>query len=295
MAGPGLPMSEVTAAQMRDSDRSVLMLQDGPASLHSVSDIAIPGLSSPIPARVYRPRVGALHVMVFYPGGGFVIGPETYDAPLRALALNADVLIVAPAYRLAPEHPYPAAVDDAVAVAHWATEQASSIGGNSSAIGIAGDSSGGNLAAVVTHQLARQGTPPLFQALIYPMLDATTSSTTYGEFAEGFGFTTAKAHWYLDQYLPEHVDRRDPRASPLFDSELDRVPHTLVAVAECDPLRGDGQRYATMLQRVGVSVDYICYAGMIHGFFQMTAAVSESRRLHRHLAEWIRSAVDEIS
>ena len=120
---------------------------------------------------------------------------------------------------------------------------------------MAGDSSGGNLAAIVALELTRAGAPPSFQALIYPMLDATASSASYAEFAEGYGFTSEKSRWYFDQYLPPGVDRRDPRVSPLFDPDVRELPTTLIVTAECDPLRDDGERYARALREAGVQVE----------------------------------------
>jgi acetyl esterase len=158
---------------------------------------------------------------------------------------------------------------------------------------VAGDSSGGNLAATVTHALTRDGTPPSFQVLIYPMLDATASSASYDEFADGYGFSSEKSRWYFDEYLPPGVDRRDPRVSPLFDRGVGDVPATLIATAECDPLRDDGERYAEALRQAGVAVELRRYRGMIHGFFQMTGALEGSRRLHRELGDWMRESADK--
>ena len=152
---------------------------------------------------------------------------------------------------------------------------------------MAGDSSGGNLAATVTHTLTRDGASPSFQVLIYPMLDATASSASYEEFAEGYGFSSEKSRWYFDRYLPPGVDRRAPRVSPLFDDVPDRLPATLIVTAECDPLRDDGERHAKRLRTAGVDVELRRYPGMIHGFFQMTGALEGSRRLHRELGDWI--------
>jgi acetyl esterase len=158
---------------------------------------------------------------------------------------------------------------------------------------VAGDSSGGNLAAGVVHALARDGAPPSIQVLIYPMLNATTSSASYREFAEGYGFSSEKSRWYFDQYLPRGVDPRAPRVSPLFDRGIGDVPATLIVTAECDPLRDDGERHAEALQAVGVTVELRRYQGMIHGFFQMTGALESSRRLTRELGQWIRQHVDQ--
>ncbi len=284
------PANELTAETVRADDLSVLGLQRLPGDLHSVEDIEIPSANGGVPSRVYRPRPGPLQPVLFLHGGGFVVGRDGYEAPLRELALAADCLLIAPECRLAPEHPFPAAADDALAVARWLAAEVTTLGSSAARLGVAGDSSGGNLAATVTHQLAREGAPPAYQLLIYPMLDATASSASYTEFAEGYGFTRQKSEWYFDQYLPPAVDRRSPRASPLFDDHLGAVPRTLVVTAEFDPLRDDGESYAQQLRRAGVTVEVWRYAGMIHGFFQMTGALEGSRQLHRALGEWMREA-----
>jgi len=151
---------------------------------------------------VYRPSPGRLHPVLFLHGGGFVIGRAGYDAPLRELALASGCLIVAPECRLAPEHPFPAALEDGLAVARWLNAEVAGLGASPEPPAVAGDSSGGNLAAIITHELPRGGTPPSFQVLIYPTLDATASSASYEEFATGYGFSSEKARWYFDQYLP---------------------------------------------------------------------------------------------
>jgi acetyl esterase len=289
-ANPATPVGELTAEAVRGDDLAVLELQRVPAELYSVEDVEAPGPAGALPVRLYRPRPGRLHPVLFLHGGGFVIGRDGYDAPLRELALASGCMIVAPECRLAPEHPFPAAVEDALAVARWLGEQAPALGASNAPPGVAGDSSGGNLAATVTHTLTREGAPPSFQVLIYPMLDATASSASYDEFAEGYGFSSEKSRWYFDQYLPPGVDRRAPRVSPLFDPGLSDVPATLIVTAECDPLRDDGERHSDLLRRAGVVVELRRYQGMIHGFFQLTGALEGSRRLHRELGDWIREA-----
>ena len=231
------------------------------------------GPAGPLSVRVYRPSPGLLHPVLFLHGGGFVIGGDGYDAPLRELALSSGCLIVSPECRLAPEHPFPAAVEDALAMARWLNVGALALGASSSPPAVAGDSSGGNLAAVVTHALTREGARPSFQVLIYPMLDATASSASYEEFSSGYGFSSEKSRWYFDQYLSPGLDRRTPRVSPLFDRGLGDLPATLIVTAECDPLRDDGERHAESLREVGVQVELRRYDGMIHGFFQMTGAL----------------------
>ena len=147
--------------------------------------------------------------------------------------------------------------------------------------------SGGNLAAVTTRDLTRQGTSPAFQVLIYPMLDATASSASYRELGVGYGFTKEKSLWYFGQYLPDGSDRRDPRISPLLEHDLTGLPPTLVITAEYDPLRDDGEHYARAIRNVGGPVDLRRYDGMIHGFFQMTGHVNAASQVQADIAAWI--------
>jgi len=285
----GTPPSALTAAAVRRDDLGVLALQRPPGPLHSVDDVEITVAGRSLGARIYHPRPGRLPAVLFLHGGGFVVGRAGYDAPLRELALASGSLVVTPTCRLAPEDPFPAAVEDALAAAAWLARDGAALGALPGPFAVAGDSSGANLAAVVTHSRTRGGRPPAFQLLIYPMLDATASSPSYEELAEGYGFTSRKSRWYFDQYLPEGVDRRQPRVSPLWDCADGRLPPTLVVTAELDPLRDDGERYAACLRKAGVEVELRRYAGMIHGFFQMTAALEDSRRLLLELGEWIRA------
>jgi acetyl esterase len=292
-ATPGVPVERLTATNVRQEDLAVLDLQATPDRLHAVDDIEVPGAAGAMAARVYRPRAGRLQAVLYLHGGGFVIGPEGYDAPLRQLALSSGNLIVALRHRLAPEHRFPAALEDAVAGANWLAGNVEALGGLNVPLGVVGDSSGGNLAAVAVRTLTREGAPLAFQVLIYPMLDATASSASYVEFASGYGFSREKSLWYFDHYLPPEVDRRAPRVSPLFEPDLAGLPPTLIVTAECDPLRDEGEAYAQNLRDGGVEVDVRRYRGMIHGFFQMTGALESSRRLHRELGDWMREAADK--
>lgn len=292
-ASPARPVEKLTAEDVRRDDLAVLDLQRTPGELYSVEDIEAPGLAGTLRVRLYRPHPGRLHPVLFLHGGGFVIGGKGYDSPLRELALASGCLIVSPECRLAPEHPFPAAVEDAETAARWLDAEAAALGAYDTHPAMAGDSSGGNLAAAVTHALSREGTPPSFQLLLYPMLDATASSASYEEFAEGYGFASNKSRWYFDQYLPPGVDRQAPRVSPLFDEDLSDVPATLIVTAECDPIRDDGECYARALREAGVAVELRRYQGMIHGFFQMTGALEGSRRLHGELGAWMREAAGQ--
>jgi acetyl esterase len=292
---PATPVGDLTVQAVRRDDLDVLRLQRTPGELLGVEDLELPGPAGVLQVRVFRPRPGRLHPLLFLHGGGFVIGRDGYEAPLRELALASGCLIVSPECRLAPEHPFPAAADDALAVARWLDGEAAALGASQLRPAVAGDSSGGNLAATVAHALTREGAPPSFQVLIYPMLDATASSASYAQFAQGYGFSSEKSRWYFDRYLPPGVDRRAPRVSPLFEPIGDQLPATLIVTAECDPLRDDGERHAERLRAGGVDVELRRYAGMIHGFFQMTGALEGSRRLHRELGDWIRDHAEQAA
>jgi acetyl esterase len=152
--------------------------------------------------------------LLYLHGGGFVIGPDAYDEPRRRLAAASGCRVVAPHQRLAPEHLFPAALEDALTAVRWLLNPSSSDGNGELMPGVIGDSSGGTLAAAVTQQLTLEQVPIAFQVLIYPMLDALATSRCYIELGKGYGFTREKSLWYFDQYLPPTADRRDPRVSP---------------------------------------------------------------------------------
>ena len=192
-----------------------------------------------------------------------------------------------PNVRLAPEHRYPAAVEDSLLAARWLAGDALELLGCEGPAAVAGDSSGGNLAAVATRELTRDAVPLACQVLIYPMLDATASSPSYVEFANGYGFSREKSLWYFRQYLPDDVDARDPRVSPLFERDLAGLPPTLVISAECDPLRDEGERYAREIRSAGGDAVWRRYPGMIHGFFQMGAVLDAAGQLRADIADWL--------
>jgi acetyl esterase len=276
-----------TAASVRRDDEATLELQAPAMSMRDIHDVVIAGGQDGLNARVYVPGPNPSRTLLYLHGGGFVLGPIGYDEPLRRLAAASGCRIVALHQRLAPEHAFPAAIDDALTAARWLLNRWSSDVASERMPGVVGDSSGGNLAAVVTHELANEGVPLAFQVLIYPMLDALASSGSYRDLATGYGFTREKSLWYFDQYLPSTVDRRDPRVSPLCARDLHDLPPTLVITADCDPLRDEGLAYARKLTEQGVQVEHWPYPGMIHGFFQMSGALDAARRLHEELGAWI--------
>ena len=277
-----------TAASVRAEDDEVLDLQRAPVPLEAISDQGLPGTGG-LEARFYEPAADTGTTIVYFHGGGFVIGASGYDRPLRELAVAARARIVAPNVRLAPEHPFPLPLEDALVSARHLCRRRR----GTERIGIAGDSSGGNLAALVTQELTRDGIQVDFLVLIYPMLDATASSGSYQEFGEGFGFSREKSLWYFSQYVPPEVDRRDSRVSPLFGNGFDTLPSTLVLTAEYDPLRDEGETFARKLADVGVNVELRRYDGMIHGFFQMTGVLDTATDAQLDIAHWLACVEDE--
>lgn len=281
---------ERTARSVRDSDRSVQALQPLPEPVQRMDVVAAQTPSGDLPVHVYTPLGAAppLPVLVYFHGGGFVIGGESYDSPLRALANRSRHLVCAVDYRLAPEHPFPAAEEDAWAATEWLVGSARQLGGDDRRISVGGDSSGGNLAAVVALQSAGR-LPLCHQLLIYPMLDATCSQPSVRTLGTGYGFTKEKIEWYFDQYLPAGTNRRDPRVSPLFAPLPSGLPPAFVATAEFDPLRDEGEAYARRLRRAGVPVTLKRYPGMIHGFLQMAGVLDGGERLISDAAQALRN------
>jgi acetyl esterase len=212
-------------------------------------------------------------VLLWIHGGGFVMGSiDGYDPEARALCARTGCLVVSVGYRLAPEHRYPAQVEDALAVARWLDPNIAEHGGDPSRMVVAGDSAGATLSAVLGHQL--HGLFGL-QVLLYPMTDLTMSQPSIDENAEGYLLTRNACEHFRSQYLGEHADLKDPLASPLFadDTQLAGAPPALVVTAELDPLRDEGEAYAVRLREAGVPVDLVRFDGMIHAFFAFGAMI----------------------
>jgi acetyl esterase len=242
----------------------------GPQVHVGVSDVSIPGPAGPIPARHYRPA-GAepTPLLVFYHGGGWTMGDlDTHDALCRLTCRDADLHVLSIDYRLAPEHPAPAAVDDAYAAFRWAHEHAGDLGAIPGKVAVGGDSAGGNLAAVVS-QLGRDddGPMPVLQWLIYPRTDFTAKTRSLSLFAEGFLLTKRDIDWFETQYLGgSDLEPTDPRISPLLAHTLAGLPPALIATAGFDPLRDEGDQYAAALRAAGTPVDLRSTGSLTHGF-----------------------------
>jgi acetyl esterase len=254
-------------------------------------DRTIPGPGGDLRVRVYTPDLpGVLPVIVYFHGGGWVLYDlDTFNPICRDLANAAGAVVVAVAYRLAPEHPFPAAVDDAYATVRWVADHAAQIGGDGSRVAVAGDSAGGNLSAVTALRCRDEGAPTLaFQLIINPVTDCDLDTDSYHEFADGLFLTRDQMRWYWDHYLPDPAARTHPWASPLRADDLSGLPPAIVYTAENDPLRDEGEAFAARLAAAGVPTIARRVPGVIHGFMNLgnasekgAAAVAEAAAL-RH-------------
>jgi len=266
--------AEPSIAERRALTRSSARVAAGaPIPVGAVRDLMVDGGGGRIPARHYAPSSGGAGrpLVVFFHGGGWVVGDlDTHDQPCRLLARTADVHVLSVDYRLAPEHPYPAAVDDAVAAFAWAARHAEELGADPTRLAVAGDSAGGNLAAVLSQVTRDAGTTqPVAQLLIYPGTDSSRKRPSKDLFADGFFLTKKQMDWYWDTYSAGG-SRTDPRLSPLCADTLVGLAPAVVTTAAFDPLRDEGEAYAAALRAAGVPVVLRRAAGLVHGYFSMT-------------------------
>ena len=276
------------------------VLQPQPRDVAEVCDRSVDGPHGPIPLRLYRPSggsdAGPLPVLVYYHGGGWVIGDlDTHDTLCRELADRSGVVVVAVDYRLAPEHRFPAAFDDALAATRWVHDHADELGVDAGRLAVGGDSAGGNLAAGVC-LAARDGVggalPIAFQLLIYPATDMRRQHASHESNGKGYLLTSATITYFHDHYIDDAKHDLDWRASPLLHEDLASLPPALVITAGYDPLRDEGLDYARALTAAGNHVSYVCFERQIHGFITMgkvldeanTAVVLCAAELERHLA-----------
>lgn len=268
------PTSEGTPAEGRAGYRALTVGTRKPEEIvpvASVRDTTVDGASGPLQARIYRPEGdGPFPTVAYFHGGGWVIGDlDTHDNMCRDLCRGASAVVVAVDYRLAPEHPFPAGVEDAVAATRWVVAHAAELGGNAT-VGVAGDSAGGNFAAVVAQQLRDAGNAPAAQFLIYPAVDhATADYPSLAQNAKGYFLETATMAWFYNHYAGTIGNTMDPRLAPLRHTDLTRLPPAVVVTAEFDPLRDSGMAYAQALQAAGNQAEHMAGPGMIHGFFDM--------------------------
>ncbi|PLT34522.1 alpha/beta hydrolase [Bacillus sp. V5-8f] len=268
-----------------------------PEEVGKVENRTIPGPGGEIPVRIYTPAgEGPFPALVYYHGGGWVIGNlDTVDVHCRLLAKKAGCVVVSVDYRLAPEHKFPAAVDDAYAAAKWTAENASYIEVDPARIAVGGDSAGGNLAAVVSLMAKDKGGPALtYQILIYPVTHHAFDTDSYRENAEGYFLTKDTMVWFWNHYLRGTQDGKNTYASPLLANDLTGLPLALVIAVGFDPLCDEGEAYADRLKAAGVSVDATRYDTMIHGFFRMPGVLQEANKAMDQAARALREAFSVV-
>lgn len=292
-AAGGPPLQEMSPEFARQAFSVFNQLGGTPEEVAKVENQTIPGPAGDIPVRIYTPEGEApFPALVLFHGGGWVIGDlDVVDVPCRALANRAGCVVVSVDYRLAPEHPFPAAVDDCYAATKWVADNGASIGVDPTRIAVGGDSAGGNLAAVVSQMARDKGGPALvYQVLIYPVTDATISTPSYEENADGYLLTKEGMIWFYSHYMKADTDRKDPLLSPLHAEDLKGLPPALVLTAEFDPLRDEGEAYVSKLKDAGVAVQHSRYDGMIHGFFWMGGVVSQYQQAITEISSALKTA-----
>jgi acetyl esterase len=288
------PVHTMTGAQARAAIQARSMPVARPEPVAEVWNQTIPGPGGDIPVRIYRPDGSDLPVLVYAHGGGFVFCDlDSHDGLCREIANRIPAAVVSVAYRLAPEHRWPAAADDFYAATQWAAHNASSLGGDPGRVLVGGDSAGGNLAAVTTLMARDRGGPTLAaQLLLYPVLAADFDTESYRLFGRGYYNPKPAMQWYWDQYVPSKADRVHPYAVPLHGA-LHDLPPAVVVIAGHDPLRDEALAYAAELDAAGVRVVRAHFDGAIHGFMTM-ASLGLSRearqRVSGELSAILRSA-----
>jgi len=249
-----------------------------PPTVADVSERTIPGPGGEIPVRIYKPREapdGRLGALLYFHGGGFVIGDlDTHDILCRQLCIGGDVRVVAVDYRLAPEHPFPAAVDDALAAFDWLSEHATAIGADAERLAVCGDSAGGTLAAIVARQARDAGVALRAQLLLYPVMDLADAYPSQEEHADTHPIPKQVLDWFWSHYLGADWKndaslRRDPRVSPIHSQRFDGLAPAFVLTAGLDPLRDEGNAYARRLADAGVETAQLCTMGTVHGFLRL--------------------------
>ncbi len=263
----------------------------------AVEDRSIPGPHGEILLRIYTPlnaTAGPLPALVWFHGGGWAIGNvDSADYACRMLTNASGCRLISVDYRLAPEHKFPAPVDDCVAATEWVSKNAGALGVDPARIAVGGDSAGGNLAAVVAQLAKAAGGPAIaFQALVYPVTDYGVDTQSYRDNAEGYLLTRASMEWFYGHYVNTPKDGDDARVSPLREAELAGLPPALVLTAEFDPLRDEGEAYARRLKEAGVPVTQKRYDGQIHGFFA-NPAIDDGREAASRVGAAVREALSQ--
>jgi len=292
---PPMPdFSTIDLALIRAGMAAGVMNTGEPEPVAKVENRTIPGPAGQIPVRVYTPSGAGPHPgLVFFHGGGFVLCDlDSHDGICRSLTNAAGCVVVSVDYRLAPEHPYPAAPEDCYAATQWVAKNGSELGIDVSRLAIGGDSAGGNLTAVTALMARDRGGPALrFQLMIYPVTDCGTETASYRENGEGYFLTTGMMRWFWDKYLADPKQASEGYASPLRAADLGNLPPGLCITAGYDPLRDEGEAYAERLRNAGVDVRTSRYPGMFHGFLSMTAQLDKAREAIAEAGAALRAAL----
>lgn len=285
---------EMGVAESRRALHAFIDMQGPEVAMAKVEDRTIPGPAGEMPLRVYTPiGVASFPVVVYFHGGGWTIGDITVaDKPCRLLAASSGCIVVSVEYRLAPEHRYPAAVDDCYAAVLWVATNAAEIGADPERLAVCGESSGGNVAAAVTLRARARRDPRIaYQALICPAADLRFETRSCSDYSEGYLLTTADLKWFRSNYVRSEMDVANPEVSPLLASDLSGLPPALIVTAEYDPLRDEGEAYAEKLIKAGVPVRLHRFEGMIHSVFIMAGVLDGAKDLYRELGASLSEAL----
>lgn len=294
-AATGLPQVwQAPLAEIRENTKLHIALKQPLLQIHSVDHRSINGPTSNLPIRIYRPsEENNLPALVFFHGGGWVLNfLDIYEPALRKIAKNGNFVIIAVDYQKAPEHSYPAPLDDCYATLKWVIENAKDLGVDLAAIGVGGDSAGGNLASSVALKASDEQLISLaFQLLIYPCNDYQMNYPSATNYSQGYGLTTQAMKWFWDQYLSKVEDREDPYAVPVKANSLRGVAPAILIAAEFDPLTDDVKNYYQKLIKDSVPAIYKEFAGQIHGFFNLSGVTDDAESLYSEIAKEINAVL----
>ncbi|MFD6453705.1 alpha/beta hydrolase [Nocardia sp. NPDC060220] len=290
-AGPDYSDHDPARARaMTDADTATFAEKCPP--LHLVEELE---LSGGLTATRYRASATSTGLLVYFHGGGFVLGSRaSYDAPARLLAIHSGLDVLSVEYRLAPEHPFPAPIEDALVAWDFAVERAPGWDIDPTCIAVGGDSAGANIATVLAQQLRGRAVRPAVQALLYPATDFSTSYESHTEFADSPALSAKQIAWFRDNYIPAGIDRADPRLSPMRADDLSGLPPAVIAVAGFDPLRDEATAYANRLADEGVPTRLLREERLVHGYVSFTAISPTSREATVRFAETIADVMEAI-